>query len=663
MREREPRKSLADRKAAFLKKHPRLEKRKRPSSEPAQAASHPRDLITLGSDDERRPVTLADTPRLEHMHVIGATGCGKSTFLLNCILQDIARGRGVCVLDPHGGHPDSLINTVLRYLHEHRWFAARKVHIIAPNVREDVVGFDPLAPLPNTDAPVIAGAMIKAFERVWGDEDTHEKPTTRRLLRTVFTALVECGLTIPDAVDLLSHDDHRLRLRVLTDIGDENARRDLERIETLSNQPRSFQEFEQTVLGPVNRLAEFVSCEAIRTMLSMTRTQSTPDKTIDLLDIIDRGHILLVDLQHGTRVDEAATDLLGKVLLRYLFLLMAHRRPYQLPGDDALRFHPFFVYVDECHRYVTDDIQSLLAEARKFGIGLTLAHQYLAQLGKPHDKIYEAVRNSTEIKAVFRIKSASEAQELAHDMIPLDLEMPVTASVRPVQVGFEIKPLKSATYSVHEGEGESVAVHAAQAISKSRTAMQHWMRAVGHASSESQGSGSAASFSAGTAEGLNTLQSHMDSMAYNYDPNTQTFIGTPMPLGMNVGAADGSSSALMSSNSFQRGETTSEFQSRTETESISEAEGGGLAFGESVTKSEGTSHGRNTNRGTTQGGGAAEALFPLYEDRPGSFHSKENLLYMAGETIRNLPVGRTIVKFRNTVISLNVPPPRKPKSP
>lgn len=615
----------------------------------------------LGVDDAKQVIKLEDTPRLEHAHVIGATGCGKSTFLLNCILQDIARGRGVCVLDPHGGHPDSLINSVLRFLHDHDWFAARKVHIVAPNVREHVVGFNPLAPLPDTDVSVIAGATIKAFERVWGDEDTHAKPTTRRLLRSVFTALAECQLTIPDAVDLIDHDDHALRLHVLSRLKDEFARRDLERIQRLAKNPRSLETFEATVLGPANRLAEFVATDAIRTMLAMSRESNPPARTVDLLDIINRGHILLVDLQHGARVDEAATDLLGKLILRYLFLLMTHRKPYQLPEDAALRFHPFFIYVDECHRFVTDDVESLLTQARKFGIGVTLAHQYLAQLGKPHDKIYEAVRNSTEIKAVFRIKSPEEAQVLAADVIPLDLEMPVEKSIRPVQVGFEIGYLKGSSYAVHEGEGESEAEHAAQAIARGRTAMQHWMRGVGQAVSRSSGSGTASSLGTGTSEGLNTVQSQMDSMAYSYDPNTQTFIGLPNPLGMNIGSTSGASTALLSASSSQRSESTNRFSALTETDSISESEGGGLANSESVSSSQGTSKGRHKTRGVTEGASAAEALFPVYKDLPTSFHSRDNVLHMAAETLRTLGIGRAIVRFRNRVTPLNVPPPRRTK--
>lgn len=655
---RPPRKSIEQRRAELLAKHPRLATR---TALPASPPARPIDLITLGVDDAGRQIKIDDIPRMEHMHVLGATGCGKSTFMLNCILQDIARGRGVCVLDPHGGHPDSLLNMVLRFLHDHRWLASRKVHIIAPNVREHVVGFNPLAPLPGTDVSVVAGAMIKAFERAWGDENTLEKPTTRRLLRTIFTTLVERRMTIPDAELLLDYEDvPGVRRRVISELRDEQARRDLERIERIARQPRSLELFEQTVVGPVNRLAEFVSCEAIRTMLAMTREQQTPDHTIDLLDIMNHGDILLVDLQHGTRVDEAATDLLGKLILRYLFLLMTHRKPYQLPGQEP-RFHPFYVYVDECHRYVTDDIESLLTQARKFRIGVALAHQYLAQLGKPGDKIYEAVRNSTEIKTVFRIKSANEAQELAHDVIPLDLEMPVKASIRPVQVGFTIGRLANDSYAVHEGEGESEAVHASEAISRGRTAMQNWMHAAGRAHSVSSGSGTGTAAALGTVQGLNTVQGHMESMAFSYDPATRSFIGTPMPLGMNIGSADTSATALLSSSSFQSVESANQFAGVTDTESESDAAGGGLAFTETISQTTGTTSTRSKNRGTTQGSGSQETLIPVYQDLPTSFHSKENVLYMAGETIRNFPIGRCIVKFRGNVTILSVPPPRKTK--
>jgi DNA helicase HerA-like ATPase len=655
MTSRPPYKSLEQRRADYLRAHPRLAER-----EAANTNSLRRnDVITLGIDDTGRVLKIDDTPRLEHMHVIGATGCGKSTFLLNCILQDITRGRGVCVLDPHGSHPDSLINLVLRFLSDHKWFDSRRVHIIAPNIGEHVVGLNPLARLPHTDPAVIAGALLEAFSRVWGDEDTHKTPLTRRILRNIFTALAETDRPLADAAHLLDFDDPiGLRLQLIDKVTNKGARDELKRIEGLSKQPRGLHEFEATILGPTNRLAEFLACEAMRLMFSTTREADEPDNTIDLLDIMNRGQILLVDLQHGGAVDEAATDLLGKIILRYLFLLMAHRKPYVLPGSDEEKFNPFFVYVDEAHRYVTDDVEGLLTQSRKFGIGVTFAHQYLAQLGKQGEKIYEAVRNSTEAKIVFRVKSPEEAQTLAYDVLSLNLEMPVQASVRPTQIGFTLGKFASVSYSVHEGDGVSEAVHAAEAISQGRTDMQHWMNARGRATGTMRGSGSASSFGSGSSSGSASGFSSMASTSFTYDPNTQTFIMQNMPLGMMTGTAEGASQALMSSETFQSAESLNRFNGRNESESYTKAEGSGVAFSEAQTVSRGTSSAKSATHGTTKGAGTSEALIPVYADLPTSFHSKNNELYMKGEMIRNLPVGRAIIKFRGNSTFLNVPPPR-----
>ena len=660
MTTRPPYKTIEEREAEILARHPELAEYEAPKGTNVR----PHELITLGVDDAGRALKIDDKPRLEHMHVIGATGCGKSTFLLNDILQDIARGRGVCVLDPHGSHPDSLLNMVLRFLKDHQWFASRRVHIIAPNIRELVVGLNPLAPLPDTDPAVIAGAMIEAFSRVWGDEDTHKTPTTRRILRNTFIALAECGRPLADAAKLLDYEDPEgLRLELIDKVKNRSARSELKRIEDLSKQPRGFSEFDTTVLGPTNRLAEFLACEAIHLMFSTTREADQPDNTIDLLDIMNRGHILLVDLQDGGAVDEAATDLLGKIILRYLFMLMKRRKPYVLPGSTEQKYNPFFIYVDEAYRFLSGDVELLLTQARKFGIGVTLAHQYLGQLGKPGDQIYEAVRNSTETKVVFRVKSPEEAQALAYDVLPLTLEMPVQASIRPTQIGFTIGKLASENYSVHEGEGVSDAIHAAEAISQGRTEMQTWARARGWATGSMQGSGSASSRGSGFSSGMTSGFSSMASTSFSYDPNTQTFVFPNMPLGMVEGSADGTSQALMSSENFQTAESLSRFQGRNETESYTDAQGSGIALSEGFTRSRGKSVAKSMTRGTTKGTGSSEAQMPVYADLPTSFHSKDNELYIKGEMIRNLPVGRAVIKFRSTTTFLTVPPPRKSTTP
>ena len=451
----------------------------------------------------------------------------------------------------------------------------------------------------------------------------------------------------------------RLRLELIENLKNESARQELKRIERLSKEPRGLSDFEANVLGPTNRLAEFVACDAIRLMFSTTREAEQPDNTIDILDIVNRGHILLVDLQHVGAVDEAATSLLGKIILRYLFLLMTHRKPYVLPGTAEKKYHPFYVYVDEAHRFVTDDVEGLLTQARKFGIGVTLAHQYLAQLGEPGEKIYEAVRNSTETKVVFRVKSPEEAQALAHDVLPLNLELPVQASIRPTQIGYVIGTLKNETYSVHEGEGESEAVHAAEGTSRGRSELQSWASALSRASGTSTGSGSASSLGRGFSEGAANTIASMESMTFSYDPNTQTFLAVNLPLGMNIGSADSTSQSLISSKNFQSAESLSRFEALSQTEGRTDSEGGGLAITDAVTASRGKSLSKSKTHGNTKGQGTSEALMPVYYNLPTSFHSKDNELYIKGEMIRNLPVGRAVIKFRGNSTFLTIPPPRK----
>ena len=363
-------------------------------------------------------------------------------------------------------------------------------------------------------------------------------------------------------------------------------------------------------------------------------------------------------------MDEAATDLLGKIILRYFFMLMTHRKPYVLPGTTEKKFHPFFVYVDEAHRYMTEDVGRPLNSRRASSRSAsTLAHQFLAQLGKPGEKIYEAVRNSTETKVVFRVKSPEEAQALAHDVLPLNLEVPVQASIRPTQIGYAIGKLKNETYSVHEGEGESEAVHAAEGTSRGRTELQTWASALSRATGTSTGSGSASSFGRGFSEGAANTVASMESMTFSYDPNTQTFLAVNLPLGMNIGTADSASQSLISSKNFQSAESLSRFEALSETEGRTDSEGGGLAITDAITalarqiaRQEQDARQRHKARARQRRSCQSTT------DLPTSFHSKDNELYMKGEMIRNLPVGRAVIKFRGNNTFLTVPPPRKSKA-
>jgi hypothetical protein len=100
---------------------------------------------------------------------------------------------------------------------------------------------------------------------------------------------------------------------------------------------------------------------------------------------------------------DADCELLGRLLTRFLFFHVKRRTTKR----------PFWFYLDQCQRYLSGDIASLLAEARKFHCGVLLSHQWQSQLGKPDDQILAAVHNATNLKIGFRVKHPKEAQEIA----------------------------------------------------------------------------------------------------------------------------------------------------------------------------------------------------------------------------------------------------------
>lgn len=667
-----------------------------PTLFPAKASKTKRDFskVWLGATSAGEKIWLDEVARLEHMQAIGVTGSGKSNFLEHLAVQDIERGRGLVLLDPHGNHPDSVFARLTRWIATTPLAQTSRVHIISPNDVGSVVGFNPLAKIPGTALSVIADALLQAFERAWDDENTQQKPTIRSVLKATFIALAEMDLTLCEAKFLFDQTEvgDRVREKVIPQLTDEYARDELSRLHETAKSERSKRDFRAEVMGPINRINEFVSSEAIRAMIGQTAADpERPGKTLDLLRILNRADILLVNLQHGPRVSEADTNLLGAILLRYLFLFASRRTNRE----------PYFVYVDECHRYLTGDVPNLLAECRKMGIGGVLSHQYMAQLGEPTDLIYQALRNSTRIKAVFNIESAQEAQDLAELVLPLNLEMPVKASVRPVQVGFRIDTLKSAQEAEHQADSYGMSLSEGESLGEGTT------RGVATSTNLSSGSsiantiGSASGTNRGTAQGVSSAEmnsigsaagsatGHGDSIGISGTPTTQidpTMTNIPFlnqggmiaPAGMaatpdtwvqgvSLGQSDNRSASAVSSSaqgtSLGASSMTNESVSSSESQALSKTLNEGISHGESesqaVTQNKSRSLSRATNNahmeGRSKSQGQAEALFPVYQDLPTSYHSKDNVVYAAGEVLRSLPKGSAIIRAHGVTHHVLVP--------
>lgn len=646
-----------------------------PPAQPIVTLPVDRTAIALGRDERGRAIMLPERPRLEHMHVIGTTGGGKSKFIGHCFRQDVIHGRGALILDPHGEHPDSLYRENLAWLETSGYARKRVVHIIDPNAASHTVGFNPLAlPDSDTDLSVVSGLALEALSKAWGGEDTSTKPTIERMATTAFAVLADLGLTLVEAPILLDRlDRHGLRAYALEHVRDRFARDELLRLHELSLDARRAHDFDIEVVGPINRLARFLRPAAIRAMIGQT------ERLLDFQRVFDEGHIVLCNLSGSSRVYERDADLLGRLLTRLLFF-HAKRRAHPE--------RPFFVYLDECHRYLSGDLENILAESRKYGVGAVLAHQWLEQAAVQGDNMLAAIRNATNVKVVFRLKDPEEAQDLAQTVIPLDLEMPVKILTRPTVVGHRRTWLTNESRATNTGRttthGSSIADTEAlgETIGESvgRSSSDGYSEGYTSSESTSEGATSGTSFGENAGQGSSTMA--VDSNGYSMSMGIVTMPTDPMQLlpqmppilsenygtgysaseslGSGASSMRGTSSAISEGKSRMKGyaTATSSGHSRSETQSssVSRAESAVRARSLAQSVSEGETSGKSESRGSS------EALEPILEDRPSSVHSKENVLYMAAQTLRNLPTGHAVLNYvgrQGMVTSLLAVPPLK----
>lgn len=571
-------------------------------------------VTVFGMSDRGVPVAMPEKPRLEHTHVIGTTGGGKTNFLEHLIRQDIKKGDGVCVIDPHGNHPDSLYRSLITWLDAAGYLAKRQVHLVDPNFQNYTTGFNPLAlPGEETSVSVVAGVALEAIERVWGDEDTHSKPTIRRLLKAAFAALAELGLTLSEAELLFDQADRRgVRAMAIGELHDRYARTVLADLDALARGDRTGLRFRDEVVGPLNRLAEFLSAPAIR------RIVGQHERVLDLRACLDEGHIILVNLSGEDAVHDADTELLGRLLTRFLFFHAKRRRTNK----------PFWFYLDECQRYLSGDIPSLLAEARKFSVGVILSHQWQSQLGDSESQTLAAVHNATNLKAAFRIKHPQEAKEIAEAVMPLSLEAPVAALIKPTIVGHQRTTFRSKAWAESRTFSEATADSVSEMHSEG--AIESYGDTVGDATASIEAIGDGSASISGSA------QSAMTSSGVTMTPDMGWFQpSTPVAQTTANNSATATNTGLVRSSMRSAGSSHNSSRSRSQSKS--------------TTKMHGNSRGNATitgySRSFSAAEGESEGLEPIYQDLPSAVHSYENMLYFAAQTLRALAAGETYLHF------------------
>jgi type IV secretory pathway TraG/TraD family ATPase VirD4 len=336
--------------------------------------------------NERKRFGLYRRDRRAHMYLIGRTGMGKSTLLETLIASDLANGRGFALLDPHGD------------------LAARTLNQAPADRRDDLIYFAPADhPLPYNplraggDAAeryLIASSLLSAFRKVWGD---FWGPRMEHILRHALLTLAEFpGSTLVDLPRLLT--DQGFRKAVIGRVTDESVRAFWQ-----SEFDRYSMNFRSEAVSPIlNKIGAFLASPAIRAVLGAR------EGGLDLRALMDGGKVLIANLSKG-RLGEDASALIGALLIGGFEQAALARA--DVPEAER---RDFYLYVDEVHSFATLSLAGMLQEARKYGLGLIMANQYLEQLD---ERIQQAILGNVGTLVAFRV-GVRDAKILADEFFP-----------------------------------------------------------------------------------------------------------------------------------------------------------------------------------------------------------------------------------------------------
>ena len=402
-------------------------------------------------------VRLSAVDRARHVYLLGQTGTGKSTLLQHLVAQDIASGEGLALIDPHG----DLIDDILELVPGHR---IDDVILIDPSDREHVVGFNPFYRVAAEDRPLVASNLVASFRHVWGDS---WGPRLEYILYNTVAALLDapdaCRASFLAIPRLLVDRDYRARvLSGVTDVRVQSFFRD--EFERWSERQLA------EALSPVqNKIGQVVGNPLIRNVLSQWRP------SFDLAGALAARRILLVRVPKGELGADPA-NLLGSLLVASI-LQAAMRR-----GRDAPRV-PFHLYIDEFQNFTTDAFASILSEARKYALTLTIGHQYLEQL---LPDVRAAVFGNVGSLIAFRL-GADDAAVLAREFgtiapgVLRDLRRGEVVMQRTASTGVgEVFRMQTAPPQAVIGRGRKVVAKSRRSYGRPRAAVEdriaRWLR-------------------------------------------------------------------------------------------------------------------------------------------------------------------------------------------
>lgn len=337
--------------------------------------------------NERKRFGIKQDDRRRHIYTVGKTGMGKTVMLENMVIQDIRKGNGVAVVDPHGE------------------FAERMLDFVPPSRVNDVIYFNPadlshpiafnvLEKVDPEYRHLVASGLMGIFKKIWPDVWSARM---EYLLNNSFLSLLEYpGSSLLGVNRIFADRDYRKK--VVDKITNTSVKSFW--INEFAKYPDRFRE--EAVAPIQNKVGQFIAVPLIRNIVGQTSS------AIDMREVMDKRRILIVNLSKG-RIGEDNSALLGAMIITKIQLAAMSR--VDIPESER---NDFYLYVDEFQNFATESFANILSEARKYRLGLILAHQYITQMD---ETVRDAVFGNVGTMITFRV-GAADAEFLEREYAP-----------------------------------------------------------------------------------------------------------------------------------------------------------------------------------------------------------------------------------------------------
>jgi hypothetical protein len=348
-----------------------------PANLPSEGTTgaEPADVSLYATTDFRGKQLKFGIKRIDrgrHLYIIGQTGTGKSKLLNLLTLSDIYHGQGIAIVDPHG----DFATDMLQYIPEHR---LKDVIYFNPTDRDFPIAFNPLEVYDEAFKNDISSEMVGVLKRMfesWG-------PRLEYILRFTLLALLD----YPDATMLgitRMLTDKEFRKKVIKEIKDPVVK-----AFWVTEFASWNDKFANEAVAPVlNKVGAFTANPLIRNIIGQ------PKSKLDLRQIMDEGKILVVNLSRG-QIGEDNASVLGALMVTKIQLAAMSRA--NVPIEER---RPFYLYVDEFQNFATESFATILSEARKYALNLTVANQYISQMPP---EVKDAVFGNVGSMVTFRV--------------------------------------------------------------------------------------------------------------------------------------------------------------------------------------------------------------------------------------------------------------------